>query len=241
MPVCSYYFNGHNKSGNLGRNIWLSVRPQNEADIINPSSSSTTKVAADTLLTYLISQPGTHADEFDEFVDRSARLHHALIEFCLFYPRSMDWGITVLYEVIKNTPADAVSTLGEGPEGARLDLERFFGDCLSLYQDGTRPKVGTKPRDRLGAKDPFLVQFSAEEIEERTDNVIDKMANLRKSRWKTIIFGCFSARCHVLDTLVHPYKEALVQRLLELLDLQLDLTKQEWNKVDCVGLLTMLR
>lgn len=153
----------------------------------------------------------------------------------------MDWGITVLYEVIKNTPADAVSTLGEGPEGARLYLERFFGDCLSLYQDGTRPKVGTKPRDRLGAKDPFLVQFSAEEIEERTDNVIDKMANLRKSRWKTIIFGCFSARCHVLDTLVHPYKEALVQRLLELLDLQLDLTKQEWNKVDCVGLLTMLR
>ncbi|CAH0052194.1 unnamed protein product [Clonostachys solani] len=221
--------------------IWLSIRPQNEADIINPSSSPTIKTAADTLLTYLTSQPGTYADEFDEFDDRSARLHHALIEFCLLCPQSMDWGIKVLYEVIRNTPADAVGALGEGPEGARLDLERFFGDYVSLYEDGTRPKVGTKPSDRPNAKDPFLVQFSAEEVEERADDVIDKMANLRKSRWKTIIVMCFSTRCHVLETVVHPYKEALVRRLLEFLDVQLDPTKREWNKVDCVSLLTMLR
>ncbi|KAM0809454.1 hypothetical protein AB5N19_09798 [Seiridium cardinale] len=221
--------------------IWLSLRPQKETDIVKPSSSPTIEAAAATLLAYLTSPDGSHANEFDDFSNRFARLEHALVEFCLQHPRSMDWGITVLYQVIRGTPTDAAGEFGEGPEGARLDLERFFGNYVSLYTDGTRPQVGTKPRDRPDAKDPFLVRFSAEEVEERADDVIERMANLRKSRWKTMIVECFSARCHVLETVVHPYKQALVNRLLEFLVLQLDITKPEYNKIDCVGTLTMLR
>ncbi|KAI1870384.1 uncharacterized protein JN550_005312 [Neoarthrinium moseri] len=221
--------------------IWLAIRPQNEVDIVSPSSSTTIEPAADSIVAYLTSPPGAQADEFDDFSNRLERVFHALIEFCVLHPRSMDWGITVLYRVITDIPADAASELGEGPEGARLDLERFFGNYVSPYADGTGPQIGTKPKDRPDAKDPFTVQFSAEEVEERPDEVIQKITNLRKSRWKTTIVQCFSARCHVLETVVHPYKEALVKRLLYLLGFQLDITGPDWNKIDCVGLLTMLR
>ncbi|CAJ2503435.1 Uu.00g108290.m01.CDS01 [Anthostomella pinea] len=221
--------------------IWLSIRPQNEADIGHPSSSPTIDAAADTLLTYLASPPGAYAEEFDDFSNRFWSLINALIEFCLLHPRFMDWGITVLYRVIAKVPTDAAGELGEGPEGARLDLERFLGTYLNLYNDGTRPQVGTKPKDSPDAKDPFTVQFSAEEVEARADDVVQKMANLRKSRWKTMMVQCFAARCHVLETVAHSYKEALVRRLLEFLGIQLDVAHREWNRVDCIGLLTMLR
>jgi len=222
--------------------IWLSIRPRDESDVVEPSSSSSISTASDTLLAYLTSPPGAHADEFDDFGDRFANLEHALIEFCLLHPRSMDWGITVLFQVIQNVPMNAVCELGEGQEGARLDLERFLGNYTDLYSGGgTKPLVGTMPKYRSDVKDQFAVQFSAEEVKERPDDVIEKMKNLRKTRWKTMITQCFAARCHVLETPVHPYNRALDEKLLAFIGLQLDWAKTSWNKVDCIGILTMLR
>jgi hypothetical protein len=222
-------------------NIWLSARPLYEVDIVQPSSSSTVATAADALIAYLTSPPGAHADEFDDFSDRFANLEHALIEFCLLHPRSMDWGITVLFRVIRNVPNDAICELGEGPEGARLDLERFLANYTDLYSDGTMPRVGTRPQGGSGVRDKYAVQFSSEEVKDRPDDVIKKMENLRKSRWKTLMTQCFSARCHVLQDPIHLYNSALDMRLLTFIDLELDLTNSAWNSVDCIGILTMLR
>lgn len=216
--------------------IWLSIQPRDEANIVNPSHAYTLSPAADTLISYLTAPPGTHAEEYDEFSDRFTDVLLCLIEFCLLQPRSMDWGITVLFQVIKKIPKDAVCELGEGPEGARLDLERFFGNYTDLYTvGGTGPKVGTFPRAK------YAVQFSSEEVKERPEDVIEKIKNERKRRWKTMIMQCFAARCHVLETPVHPHNKALDDRLLAFIGFQLDLTKDFWNKVDCIGLLTVLR
>lgn len=222
-------------------NIWLSIQPRLESDIVDPFSSSTISAEADTLIAYLTSPAGAHANKFDAFYDRFTYLEHALIEFCLLHPRSMDWGITVLFHVIKNLPHDAICELGQGPEGARLDLERFFGNYTDLYSDGTMPHVGTRPKARSDVKEQFAVHFSSKEVKERPDDVIEKMKNLRKSRWKTIITQCFAARCHVLETPVHPYNGALDRRLLTFIDLELDLASSAWNEVDCIGVTTMLR
>lgn len=221
--------------------IWLSIRPQDDSTITEPSSSPTILPAANALLTYLTAPLGEHTDEFDDFSNRWVRLLHALIEFCILYPRSMDWGITVLFQVIKGISNDAICELGEGPAGARLDLERLFGDYVDLYHEGTTPRIGTKPKYRSDVKDQFAIQFSEEEVETRPADVIEKMNNLRKSRWKSIITQCFSVRCHVLEDPVHPYNSALDQRLLTFLNLELDLTSAAWNKVDCIGMLNMLR
>jgi hypothetical protein len=221
--------------------IWLSIRSHHENDVVDPSSPTIISTVAGTLTAYLTSPPGAYADEFDDFANRFARLMHALIEFCLLHPRSMDWGITVLFQVIKSMPADAVCELGEGPEGGRLDLERFFGNYVGLYSARTRPRVGTTPKYRSDVKDQFAVQFSSEEVEELTDDVVDKMVNLSKTRWKSMTMQCFAARFHGLETPTHPYNGDLDERLLVFLDLQLDLMKPAWNKIDCIGLLTMLR
>ncbi|KAF2019184.1 hypothetical protein BU24DRAFT_489206 [Aaosphaeria arxii CBS 175.79] len=221
--------------------IWVSVKPQNEADLASPSTSSTVQAAANTLWTFLDTPPGAFTAEFEDFDNRFARVENALVELCLLHPRSMDWGIAVMYQIIKDAPGDAIFGLGEGSEGARRDLERFFGNYLSFYADGTHGSVGTKPKDRQGAKDPFTVQFTAREVEDHADEVVKKMANIRKNRWKTMIVQCLAARCHVLETVEHAYKQALVNQLVEFLEIQLDISHREWSTIDCVGLLTMLR
>jgi hypothetical protein len=57
--------------------IWLSVRPRNESNTIDPSSSSDVLTATDKFIAYLTSQPGAQADEFDDFSNRFANLEHA--------------------------------------------------------------------------------------------------------------------------------------------------------------------
>lgn len=202
--------------------IWLSVRPRNESNTIDPSSSSDVLTATDKFIAYLTSQSGAQADEFDDFSNRFANLEHALIEFCLLHPRSMDWGITVFFQVINNVPNDARCELGKGPEGARLDFERFLGNYIDLYYDRTR-------------------QFSSEEVKQRPDDIIQKMKYSRKRRWKNMITQCFSARCHALEVPARPNNKYLDQRLLTFIELNSDLARPHWNQVDCIGIMTILR
>jgi hypothetical protein len=90
-------------------------------------------------------------------------------------------------------------------------------------------------------KGQFVVQYSAAEAKERPDDVIENMENLRKTGWKTMVTQCFAARCHVLETPIHPYKRPLDERLVITVGLQLDLAKASGNKVDYIGILTMPR
>lgn len=216
--------------------ILLSIQPRDESDIVKFSQAYTLFPAVDTLLSYLASPHAGHDNEPDEFMDRFDDLMQCIIEFCLLQPRSMDWVITVLFDVIKKIPKEAVCELGEGPEGARLDLERFFGNYTDLYTvGGTVPHVGTFPKEK------YSIQFSPEEVRDRPDDVLEKIKNERKSRWKTMIMQCFAVRCHVLETPFNPHNKALDDRLLAFIGVQMDLTRDNWNKVDCIGLLTALR
>ncbi len=218
--------------------IWIEIRPRDEEEIIHPRSTIST--AADTLIAYLTSPLKAQDDEFDDFSNRFAKLEQALIEFCLLYPRSIDWGITVFFDVIRNIPKDAPCELGTGPKGARLDLERFLGDFTNLYVGGTMPKVGMEPACPLDAKDQSAVHFSSAEVKERTEDVIEKMKNLRKRRWKTLITLYFSARCHALESPTRPNNKYLDQQFLFFSD-QFYLESFGWTRINCISILTMLR
>lgn len=130
--------------------------------------------AADVFLAYLSAPLGEHAYEFDDFSNRWARLLHTPFEFCLLNPVSMHRGIIVPYQIMQGISSDAVCELGEGPTSARLDLERF-AKHNAPYRNNEK--------DMSEVKYQFAISSSEEEVRRRPDDVIEKMKNLRKTRW----------------------------------------------------------
>jgi hypothetical protein len=166
----------------------------------------------------------------------------------------MDWTLHILDNILKNVPLNAKTDHGTGPDGARSYFRWYLLDFTRFYEGDVEPDVGAVPLLKEDAADSSTVPFTLQEVQKRTDDVIAKVVNLRKNRWKSIIMVILSGRCYVLDVLRLnlPLSEGHAEKhgytgdnLVNWIDKALDLGPRPgippWNRVDCIAALTMLR
>jgi hypothetical protein len=221
--------------------IWLSNQPKDLTDLTNTSSSNTT-TASTAILSFLARSDGPSPDTFD---NRLGGVYGSLVEFCMQQPRSMDWALRVLKMVISSIPEGCKTQYGTGPVGVRKDFQWFLINFVGFYDGNIEPDVGMAPWLDEDVVDASNIQFSAEDAQMRTEEVIKKMNNMRKIRWKTIILMVIAGRCHALDVARTQTHGSPGNNLVQWIDYAFKLEKREgippWNRVDCLADLTMLR
>jgi hypothetical protein len=217
--------------------IWTSLRPRDDLDY-----SGTATTASNLILSFLTRPDGPAPDTFS---NRLGGVYGSLVEFCMLHPRLMDWALQVLNSVITNAPEDCSTEYGAGPVGVRKDFQWFLMNFVGFYDGNVAPDVGTTLWLDGDAVDAANVQFSSDEIQSRIEGVIEKLASMRKMRWKTIVLMAIAGRCHALDIARTQTHGSPGDNLVQWIDYTLKLENREgippWNRVDCVAGLTMLR